>query len=322
LTESYKLVMDTNNPLPEAPVAPDDLVCPLTPDYKYDHTEPVDDEDFACDRDFHFGCFFEVAPEPVPVGRSAFPLPTEDGYHFFTDAELRQALERQLQVVSRELADYDGDTRGVVCAVSMELNFRHKWAPRFRGFPTPSKQPKTAQERNYLVDLQVLDLHWRVCSATRPRDNVAGYPGIFNPEEWGVGAAVRFAERNLPFNNKAVDARLTPSMMIEHATLQTEHLRDFWRVLRNGYVKGTVVDKWGVPQVEARLMEAMKSSPHLQQHVPGLVNTWVAYKLAGGRKPTEIARLVGLMTGEPPKDRSAITHKLDTIQRRTGWKLD
>jgi hypothetical protein len=326
LADSYNLAMAKANP--DDALVLEELVCPLTPDHKYDHTESVpqyvaeSEGTFKCDRDYHFYCFFEVAPEAVPVGKSAFPVPVEDGYHFFTDDELRQALARQLQLVARDPTNYEGDTRGVICAVSMELNFRQKWAPRFRGFPTPSKQPKTEQERNYLVDLQVLDLHWRACSDRKPRDTVAGYPGIFDPKDWGVGAAVRFAERNLPFNNKTVDARLTPSMMIEHAALQTQDLRDCWRVLRNGYVKGTVVEKWGVPQLEARLTEAMKSSPHLQRHVPGLVNTWVAYKLVGGRKPTEIARLVGLMTGEPPKDRSAITRKLEAIEGRTGWTLD
>lgn len=306
--------------------AEEELVCPLTPDNKYDENEDASGmaahAGLASSRDYHFYCFFEVPPEAVLVGKSEFPLPIEDGYHFFTDEELRLSLSRQLDMMRGDIRAYSGDIRSLICAVSMELNFRQRWAPRFRGYPTLSSLPKSNAERSYLVDLQVLDLHWRVCSEYRPNGAIKGYPGLFNTKEWHVSSAVRFAEHELPFNSKVIDAKLAPSMLVEHACLQTTDLRDMWRTVRDGYVRGSTIERWGAPQLEARLREEMRSEPHLQRHVPGLVNTWMAYRLVGSRKPKAIARVLSLMTGEAPLDRSAINRKLESLEKRTGWKLD
>jgi hypothetical protein len=271
--------------------------------------------------EFYKGHFCGIAPESIQVGRTGFPWPTENGYHMFSDSELRSAWEH---VIRRQLGDdldrYSPDIRGVICGMSLELNARQRWAPRFRAYPPLPMNPSSEKQLQYLVDLQVIDLHWRACSSQRPRGQVDGYPNLFDGEQWGLSNAVRFAERELPFAMKLQDARLANSMCIEHVALQTPELRDKWRLLQKGRVRGSVIDQYGMPQLEAKLQEAMIGEPHLRKYVPGLVRTWAAYQLVG-RKPVQIARLVGLMTGDDAVDASAIRRKLSSLEERTGWSL-
>lgn len=305
----------------------EEYLVPLTPEAKYDITEDAEEivggfnDVIKCNRDYHFGCFYEVPPNVELVGSADFPVPIEDGYHFFTDTELMDALIRQRDIVSADLSDYDAPRRALICALSMELNYRQKWAPRFRGLPSLPARPKATYEQHYLIDQQVLDIHWRACSMNKPRGLIKDYPNLFDGKLWSVSGAVRFAERNLPFDMKVVDARLTMSMVTEHSALQDKSTAHLWRVLKNGVIRGARVDQWGAPQLEALLRESMQGQPHLVQHVPGLVRVWQAYRMVG-RKPAQIARLAALMTGEEPVDRSAINRKLESLEARTGWNLD
>lgn len=216
---------------------------------------------------------------------------------------------------SRRLPTHYSDVRVALCEVSLELNLRQALAPRFRNLPTPAWRATTPNEVDFALDLQILDLHWRAHSKRKPTLPIREYPGLFANSPFDFSVAKAFALRTLPKDMKITDARLTASMTIEHAILQTTAQSDKWRLIRNGYVRGAEIERLGIPHVRAYLEESVVNQPHLARHVPGWVDIWTACRLVG-EQPSRVAGLIALMTGTEPADVSATKRKIVAVKSR------
>jgi hypothetical protein len=308
----FMTVRDSNGNLVESHAPLDDEIAGRT----FPHSAGGAMRHVVVDIDGTYDEFIKGLLEGSPplteaVGAAAFPVPYQRPYEGFTDAELMACFAS----VSSRFKDSDKyiDVRELICCMSLELNQRQAWAPRFRGLPSLSSTPGGESARLYLIDMQIFDLHWRYWSKAKPSGEVNGFSDLFRSESFNFEMAVKFASRELPFPAKLADARLTPSMQIEHAVLQSDELRDKWRIIRKGRIHGGKVDQWGTPQVQAILEEGTRQHPRLQRNIPAWLNVWQAAQLVGAM-PQRVSYIVALMSGQPPIHRSATMHKLSTVK--------
>jgi hypothetical protein len=126
--------------------------------------------------------------------------------------------------------------------------------------------------------------------------------------------ASRFAQLDWKSQTKVIHLHLTEDMQWEHALLQHPSIRDKWRTIENGDVRGDKVKQAGAPHIESMLRQAMSNAPHLKNYIPGLVLTWKARRIVGD-SPMRITKIVALMNGKMPRDVSAIRRTLASLDR-------
>jgi hypothetical protein len=225
--------------------------------------------------------------------------------------ELRVRLSQAASAFRSAGMDAYTAYRDILLPVSLALNERQEWAPRFRGLPTLPAAKSGPEGVRYLMDLQIIDLHWRANSTRRPTVRLNSL--FLLPFDFAL--AEHEAARGLPMPVKVLDLGLTPTMQLDHAVLQADALRDKWRSISRGRVRADKILALGVPQVSAILQEVAYRQPRLSRFIDGWVTVWTAARLVGAARPKEIARLVGLMTGERAPDRSATAKKLIAVTR-------
>ena len=248
-----------------------------------------------------------------------FPGQVGRTYERLTDIDLMAALAKTIAggfdaSAPRAPKDYAA-VREAFCGIAIELNIRQAFAPRFRSVPPLPWKPKLGDETVFALDMQVIDIHWRAHSRYKPGSPPRGYESLFGNAPFDYDTACRFALQPLPMDMKVADTKLTESMTREHAVLQPKVIGDLWRSIRDGRVRGAVITHLGAQHVEARLRESTIDQPHLASHVPEWVIVWTAYRFVG-EKPSQVARMVGLMTGRQAPDPSAVAKKYAAAMRR------
>lgn len=243
----------------------------------------------------------------------AFRAPDERKYEHCTNAALDELLVSLIKHgnLSTPAPCYSA-VRNEMCAVHIEMNLRQQRAPRFRPQPRLQRKIGVGGETDLARDRQVIDLHWRAHSSEKPLAPVQDYPGIFENAPFDFEMASRFAQLEWKSQTKVVHLHLSDEMQWEHALLQLPGIRDKWRTIENGDVRGHQVKQTGAPHVESSLRDAMSNAPHLKAHIPGMVLTWKARRVIGDN-PKRIANLVALMTGEKPRDASAMRRTLTSL---------
>jgi len=248
-----------------------------------------------------------------------FPAKNFRHYSHYSNNDLIAEVERLIKLADlMSAATQYESVRGAMCALHIEMNLRQQHAPRFRPqSPLPKKADSHAAALLGL-DRQVIDLHWRAHSCDKPMVQVDDFPGIFDSEPFDFELAARFAQLGWKSATKAVHLHLTNDMQWEHAILQSSNIRDKWRTIRSGDLRGSVVKEIGAPQVYTALHQSMASTPHLRAHIPGLVQIWSARRIVG-ESPQRVARLVALMCGERARDASAIRRSIMSLDKHLGF---
>lgn len=243
----------------------------------------------------------------------AFPASDERKYEHCTNAALDELLASLIKHGNLSMpAPCYSAVRDEICAVHIEMNLRQQHAPRFRPQPRLHRKIGVGGETDLARDRQVIDLHWRAHSSEKPLASVHDYPGIFENAPFDFEMASRFALLDWKSQTKVIHLHLTDDMQWEQALLQHPNIRDKWRTVEKGDVRGHQIKQAGAPHVESLLRDAMSNAPHLKAHIPGLVLTWKAKRIVGDN-PKRIAKLVALMTGEKPRDASAIRRTLTSL---------
>lgn len=247
----------------------------------------------------------------------SFPIPSDRQYLGCSTRDLKYILIGLVnQAFSHHHPTGYAAVRVDLCAVHIELNKRQIIAPRFRAMPRLSKKPLSRNETDMALDRQVIDIHWRAFSQNKPLASVEKYIGIFHADDFDFDLAEKFSQEKWRPQVKVVHLHLSDEMQWEHSVLQTAGIRDKWRVIEFGDVRGDAVRQKGAPQIEMLLREMMGGTPHLRPYIPGLVDVWKARRIIGDR-PSQISKVVSLMTGEKRRDNSAIRKSLLTLDRCT-----
>jgi hypothetical protein len=253
-----------------------------------------------------------LSPAADPVTCYSFPRTTQRNYSSVSDAELIETLSKLVTRAFRGSAPLGyAVARNDICAINLEMNIRQRIAPRFRPLQKLERKPRPGDETEMARDRQVIDLHWRAFSSSKPHAAVQNYPGIFDAPDFSLAMAERFALEEWNMGAKSVHLHLTEEMQWEHAVIQAKSIRDKWRAIEFGIVtKGTDVKQLGTPQVEETLRAAMGTASH--KHIPGLVHVWVAQRIAGD-SPVRVAKWVSLMSGEKPRDTRAVRRSMKSL---------
>lgn len=247
-----------------------------------------------------------------PPACYSFPAPIQRHYSAVSDADLLEMLSNLVARAFRGTAPLGyAAARGDICAINLEMNIRQRIAPRFRPMQKLERKPRPGDETDMARDRQIIDLHWRAFSSSKPLSAIWKYPGIFDAPDFSFSMAERFAQEEWNVGAKSVHLHLTEQMQWEHAVIQAKSIRDKWRAIEFGIVtKGTDVKQLGAPQVEEALRAAMGTASH--KHIPGLVHVWVAQWIAGD-SPARVAKWVSLMSGEKPRDARAVRRSMNSL---------
>lgn len=247
------------------------------------------------------------------AGLYQFPAQVGQPYEHQTDDELKAMLEGLVRSASALGSAFQyALVRDQICGIHIEMNLRQKFAPRFRSQLAMPRVAWTDDEKNFARDRQVIDLHWRAHSTEKPVAPVQDYPTIFEVAPFDFTAAAKFSLLEWRPQTKAAHLHVTDEMQWEHSMIQTTAIRDQWRVIENGDVRGDKVKQAGAPHVERQLRSSMAGAPHLKQHIPGLVQIWRARRIVGN-SVSAIARMVALMSGEKVRDRSATRRSIQSL---------
>jgi hypothetical protein len=246
----------------------------------------------------------------------AFPAPDSRRYFEYTNDALVEELKALIGrgELTTSSKHYDS-VRAEICAIHIEMNLRQQYAPRFRPQAKLRKTPESGNDENLGRDRQVIDLHWRANSSDKPMSTVIGYERIFDAEQFDFELASAFAQLDWRPHTKVIQLHLTEDMQWENAIIQAPNIRDKWRTIERGDVRGSEIKQAGAPHIRTCLHQAMANAPHLREHVPGLVRVWMARRIVGDM-PKRVARLVALMTGEKARDVSAIRRAIDSLDAR------
>jgi len=223
-------------------------------------------------------------------------------------------LAEELSTLMRELASSTYlSLRPALLSLHLEMNFRQQQAPRFRPQVPLPKVASTEADTLVLIDRQIIDLHWRAHSLDKPSAEIRAFPGIFDCSPFNFSRAEEFARKPWKAMTKSIQLLLTEDMQWEHCTIQTSAVRDKWRVIESGDVRGSTIKQKGANHVEMAIRQNMSNRPHLRKHIPSLVHTWKALRICGD-SPTRISRMLALMTGESPRDASAVKRSIKALQ--------
>jgi hypothetical protein len=245
----------------------------------------------------------------------SFPTSSRDKYYNCSDVDLKRVLSKLTdQAFSRHFPVGYAAVRSELCSVHIELNRRQLIAPRFRPMARLSKTPLSNHELDMALDRQVIDIHWRAFSKNKPLASIDKYLDIFRADDFDFALAEKFPQEKWRPQVKVVHLHLSEEMQWEQAVLQNAAIRDKWRAIEFGDVRGDKIRQKGAPQIEILLREMMANTPHLGQYIPGLVNVWKARRIVGD-SPSKISKFVSLMTGDKPRDKGSIRKSLLTLDR-------
>jgi hypothetical protein len=256
------------------------------------------------------------APIVVPASAYRFPVPVGRPYEGRTNAELAADLKRLntdgfegQQALGYFLVRHD------ICAIHLEMNFRQQHAPRFRPLVRFLMKAVTLEHIAQSCDRQVIDLHWFANSSKKPRLAPEKYPTIFNSTPFDFVVAEQFAQEIWSAEVKAVALSLSDRLQWEAAIIQKAAIRDRWRVIKNGDVRGKEVRQKGASHIAQALDDAMYKANRSNsiRHIPGMIDAWIASQMVGD-KPKKVADMIAMMTGEKRLDVSAIAKRLTSLR--------
>lgn len=241
-------------------------------------------------------------------------------YKAMSVTELADALhELSFEMNGADLVPYD-EIRLRVCAISVELNRRGKLAPRFRAVRRPPRKVVTLEELDLSRDRQFIDLHWLHCT---------GWNRMIHGERWQFRNVLKvktfqprkaelFAEIPASFDEKASWLALPDNVAFQLAAIQTDAVRERFRVANLGDTVKGKVRQVGHMQVTQMLETSVANSPQLQDQIPRWASIWMCARLVGDHAEV-LRQFHALAEGlEKPIGARDIARRLETIRNRLG----
>lgn len=234
--------------------------------------------------------------------------------------ELADALhELSFEMNGPDWAPYD-EIRLKVCAISVELNRRGKLAPRFRGMRRPPYKVTTLAELDLSLDRQFIDLHWLHCTGWNRviQGDRWKFNNVLKVKTFQPGKAEMFAKVPVSANEKATWLALPDHVAFQLAALQTDAIRERFRVANLGDTVKGKVRQVGRMQVTQLLETSVANFPQLQDQIPHWANIWMCARLVGDHANV-LRQFHALAEGlEKPLDGRDIARRLTTVRSRLG----
>lgn len=201
-----------------------------------------------------------------------------------------------------------------ILRLSFLLNFRAKVAPRFRALPPPPFKGLTDSEILLSQDRQFVDLHWLLCRGHRRIVSSDRFADLFQSESKFCELAGQFTCENWTAETKIKALQISPNTQWQLASLQSAGIRDRWRIIEHGDVRGGKVRVMGAVQARLSIEDSVAGQPRFAKYVDDWVTVWKAGKIS---EETEIplAAVYELMTGVL-RDRKGLGRKLETVIER------
>ena len=226
-------------------------------------------------------------------------------------------------VNEREFFPYS-EIRTEVCAISIELNRRRRLAPRFREMRRPPKRVATSDDRLLSLDRQLIDLHWLHCNGWRQIvlcDRLHFRP-LLRRKKFKVNLAEMFAEVPASANEKANWLMLPDEVAFQLAAIQTDRIRERFRIANLGDVRKGGVHQIGRAQVIRMLGTSLSSTPQLYAQIPRWSLIWMCSKLVGSNAEV-LRRFHAIAEGlEKPLDRRDIIRRLAAAKKHIAEDED
>lgn len=213
-----------------------------------------------------------------------------------------------------------GEVREKICAISIELNRRGKLAPRFRDVRRPPRTPRTIDDVNLSRDRQVFDIHWLYASGQREhakRGQHKFHQNVHFKKEFTIDFAEAFAQTPISTHEKATWLCLPDHIAFQLAAIQTNAIREKYRVVTTGDNRGSL----SLDTVIRCLENSVANQPHMASHVHTWTTIWLSARLVGEK--AEVLRTFHAYTEgrESPLDRRDIIRRLETINLRLEREL-
>lgn len=202
--------------------------------------------------------------------------------------EILEKLSKNLSIKDGKRKPY-GEIRPFVCAISLVLNGRRHYPPRFRPLRSLKKAPRgtvrNPDESLLSNDRQVIDIHWLWSTKQgRPKSK---WRDLLKAESFNFRRASEFVVVVGARENKVKELKLTEWEMFQLTTIQTEVVRNRCR---------HVMDR--AEEVEPDLEEWITDEQARIRHtVDELTAQFIAVNLADGDHHRAVA-LYTLMTQE------------------------
>lgn len=235
-------------------------------------------------------------------------------------AELAGKLhDLSIDMIGKEFVPYL-DIRQRVCAISIELNRRGTLAPRFRRLRRPSSINKTAGDLALSRDRQFIDLHWLHCIKCQSpiHEGRPQFLKLLTAAVFDTKIAEMFVETPAFAEEKAEWLALPDHVALQLDAIQSDTIRERYRVATSGARSNGQVKTIGRLQVTAMLKNSVAHQPHLQKEVQLWANIWMCARLVGDH--AEVLRnFHALCEGlDKPLDGRDIARRLEKIRARLG----
>jgi hypothetical protein len=202
-----------------------------------------------------------------------------------------------------------------ILQLSFLLNFRTKVAPRFRALPSPPFKGLSDSEILLSQDRQFVDLHWLLCRGHRKIVSSDTFADLFQNESKFCELAGPFTCENWTTETKINALQISPNTQWQLASLQSAGIRDRWRIIENGDVRGGVLRVMGAAQARLNIEDSVSAQPRFAKFVGEWVTVWKAGKIST-ETGVPLTVVYELMTGVL-LDRKGLGRKLDTAIQRS-----
>ncbi|MDY7566283.1 hypothetical protein RGU44_14680 [Pseudomonas sp. 5C2] len=200
--------------------------------------------------------------------------------------------------------------------LSFLLNLDRKIAPRYRPLPSPPFAPTNHGEVLMGRDRQFVDLHWLFCRGHEAVVSSKIYEKLFSDEEIFLALAGRFCSETWHGGTKINALNISDATQWQLACLQSEKIRNRWRVIESGDVRGGHVKVIGARQARLNMEDSIISQPRFATCIESWVTVWMAAKVADETQ-TSLCKVYELMTGAL-MDRKGLNSKLKTALLRAA----
>ncbi|MBV7568473.1 hypothetical protein [Pseudomonas sp. PDM27] len=201
-----------------------------------------------------------------------------------------------------------------ILQLSFLLNFRRKVAPRFRALPSPPFRGLTDSEILLSQDRQFVDLHWLLCRGHRRIVSSDTFADLFQNESKFCELAGLFTCENWTTETKIKALQISSNTQWQLASLQSAGIRDRWRIIEYGDVRGGTVRVMGAAQARLNIEDSVAGQPRFAKYVDDWVTVWKAGKISE-ETGIPLTAVYELMTGVL-RDRKGLGRKLETVIER------
>lgn len=236
-------------------------------------------------------------------------------------AERVHALSLQIAPDGVGLVSYS-EIREEFCAANIEINFRKRFAPRFR-FMRHSVADNSLDEENLLRDRICFDLHWLHCRNERrlidlPDSVDPAFASLLLQPIFDFEAAWRFSGLIKKLATRAAWLSLPEELAWQLATIETDAMKHRFYTIIKGERRTGIEVQQGYYSVLAKLES--NAPKRLRHSIQIWASIWMCDRmLRNTGKPTSmvaVAKLHSLAVGsEKPLDRNDISSRLQTCKK-------